>query len=213
MEDALGGFADEVLVTPAPERRPLTRTAQRRESPTRTVKTDWPRDLRSETYLNRLWRMFAKRAAIALAVFVALYVVMMGASLLPGLLTPSVLPAPPKAPAPLVAGIAPLQRPLSDAATPHASAVPLVADSSEYLVAVGFFVSRDRADRLVDALTRAGLPAMQRPFQLRRQQVQQIVLGPFFSRSEAVADLRRLQELGGYDDATVMESRRAPIAQ
>ena len=32
------------------------------------VTTDWPRDLRSETYLHRLWRMWAKRAAIAVAV-------------------------------------------------------------------------------------------------------------------------------------------------
>ena len=63
-----------------------------------------------------------------------------------------------------------------------------------------------RADQLVETLTQAGLPAMQRPFQLRRQQLQQVVLGPFFSRSDAAADLRRLQELGGYDDATVVAS-------
>ncbi len=62
-------------------------------------------------------------------------------------------------------------------------------------------------------LTQAGLPAMQRPFQLRRQQVQQIVLGPFFSRADAVADLRRLQALGGYDDARVIDSTREPSAQ
>jgi hypothetical protein len=39
------------------------------------------------------------------------------------------------------------------------------------------------------------------------------VLGPFFSRSDAVADLRRLQQLGGYDDATVIDSRRDPSVQ
>jgi hypothetical protein len=38
--------------------------------------------------------------------------------------------------------------------------------------------------------------------------VQQIVLGPFFSRVEAVADLRRLQALGGYDDAGVVAGSR-----
>ena len=75
------------------------------------------------------------------------------------------------------------------------------------------FASRDRADQLVDTLTQAGLPAMQRPFQLRRQQVQQVVLGPFFSRAHAVADLRRLQALGGYDDAKVIDSMREPSAQ
>ena len=53
-----------------------------------------------------------------------------------------------------------------------------IADSGEYLVAVGLFSSRDRADQVVEALTQAGLPAMERPFQLRVQQVQQIVIGP-----------------------------------
>ncbi len=81
------------------------------------------------------------------------------------------------------------------------------------LVAVGLFASRDRADQLVDVLTQAGLPAMQRGFQLRRRHVQQIVLGPYFNRSDAVADLRRVQQLGGYDDATVIDSTREPSAQ
>ena len=49
---------------------------------------------------------------------------------------------------------------------------------------------------------------MQRPFRLRQRDVQQIVLGPFFSRADAVADLRRLQALGGYDDASVIDGTR-----
>jgi hypothetical protein len=49
---------------------------------------------------------------------------------------------------------------------------------------------------------------MQRPVQLRGQQVQQIMLGPFLNRSDAVADLRRLQELSGFDDARVVASRQ-----
>jgi cell division septation protein DedD len=102
--------------------------------------------------------------------------------------------------------------PLPEAPAP-VSAAPSVADAGDYLVAVGLFASRDRADQLVDTLTQAGLPAMQRPFQLRRQQVQQIVLGPFFSRSDAVAYLRRLQELGGYADANVIGLTRGPFAQ
>ena len=51
---------------------------------------------------------------------------------------------------------------------------------------------------------------MQRSFQLRRQQVQQIVLGPFFSRADAIADLRRLQAMGGYKDASVIDGTRSP---
>ena len=57
-------------------------------------------------------------------------------------------------------------------------------------------------------LTEAGLPAMQRAQQFRQRPTQQIVLGPFFSRADAVADLRRLQALGGYDDARVVTNTR-----
>ena len=111
----------------------------------------------------------------------------------------------------MVPGIALPEAPLADApatVTPTST----VADSGDYLVVVGLFASRDRADQLVDTLTRAGLPVMQRPFELRRQQVQQVVLGPFFSRADAVADLRRLQALGGHDDAKVIDTRE-PSAQ
>jgi cell division septation protein DedD len=76
----------------------------------------------------------------------------------------------------------------------------------EYLVSVGLFASRERADQLVDALTQAGLPALQRSVQLRGKEVQQIALGPYFSRTDAVTDLRRLLDLGGYDDAQVVDS-------
>ncbi len=69
---------------------------------------------------------------------------------------------------------------------PTAAVVP----AGGYLVSVGLFSSRVRADQLVDELTQAGLPAMQRPFRLRQRDVQQIVLGPFFSRADAVADLQ-----------------------
>jgi len=197
-------------VTHAPGRRPASRgvpsAAAGRESRTRTVKTDWPRDLRSETYIHRMWRIWSKRAAMALGVFVAVNAVLVGASLLPGMVTPITPPALPKAPAPAVPGIAQPEAPPIDA--PVSAAASSVADSGDYLVGVGLFASRDRADELVGVLTQAGLPAMQRGFQLRRQHVQQIVLGPYFSRADAAADLRRLKELGGYDDATVIASVR-----
>ncbi|HEX6214216.1 MAG TPA: SPOR domain-containing protein, partial [Vicinamibacterales bacterium] len=80
-------------------------------------------------------------------------------------------------------------------------------------VSVGLFASRERAEQLLDVLAQAGLPAMVRPIQLRRQQVQQIALGPYFSRTDAIEDLRRLQALGGYDDANVIDSRRDSSAQ
>ena len=144
-------------------------------------------------------------AAIALAVIVAVNVALVGASLVPAMLTPVALPAPPDAPAPAMPAVA---LPLTGAPASVGGA-PFVAESRDYLVVVGWFASRERADQLVDTLTQAGLPAMQRSFQLSQQQVQQIVLGPFFRRAEAVAGLRRLQALGGYDDASVIDTRES----
>ena len=215
-----------------PERRGAAKTAPKtaakmgakRPAP---VAIDWPRD-RSETYLRRFLRKWVKRAAIAVGVLVGVNLAILGASLLMGLLTPASLPALPEAPAKAVAGIELPQAPTSAEASadkpqpeaprteapptvaPRTEAPPVapVAASGDYLVAVGLFASRERADQLVDALTQAGLPAMQRPFRMRRGEVQQIVLGPFFSRAEALADLRRLQALGGYNDASVIAANQ-----
>ncbi len=51
---------------------------------------------------------------------------------------------------------------------------------------------------------------MERPLTISGQQMQQIVLGPFFSRADALADMLRLQQLGGYDDARVIDGSREP---
>jgi cell division septation protein DedD len=163
--------------------------------------------------MQKLWRIWSRRVSIALAAFVVLNVVIAGASLALDALTPPTLPESPEAPARAVPGIAlpdasPALAPVvSDAIASDSVAAVSIADSGEYLVAVGLFSSRDRADQVVEALTQAGLPAMERPFQLRVREVQQIVIGPFFSRSDAVAALRRLQALGGYEDARVIDTR------
>jgi cell division septation protein DedD len=183
--------------------RPSRGIAPRRDVPVRRVRTDWPKDLRSETYTHRLWRKWVKGAAIAVAALVTLNVVIVGASVLVETLTPLVLPPLPKAPAQALPGIVPPAAPLSDAAS---AAVSSAAASAKYLVAVGVFANRDRADEIADTLTKAGLPAMQRTIQLRGQSVEQIVLGPFFSHFEAVAELRRLQALGGHDAAKVIDT-------
>ena len=89
-------------------------------------------------------------------------------------------------------------------------AVPPAATSTvggDYFVAVGVFSSRQRSDELVASLTQAGLPAIQRPFHLGQRAVQQIVLGPFFSHSDATTDLERLKALGGYNDARIISSQ------
>ncbi len=193
----------------APQRRstPKTapKTAARRPAPAPNAPIEWPRD-RSETYVQRFLRRWAKRAAIAVGVFAAVNLTLVAASFLPGTLAPVEPPALPGAPAKVVLGAAPPEAPATAAPPAVASPGAIAAVSGEYLVAVGLFASTERADQLVDELTQAGLPAMQRPFRLRRQEVQQIVLGPFFSRAEAVVDLRRLQALGGYDDAGVIEN-------
>lgn len=188
---------------------PLTRRSSRTTAPRREpalkVKTVWPHDLRSETYLQRLLRVWGKRAAIAVALLVALNVAVIGGSVLFRSGTaPPTLPALPQAPVARVPGLALPDTPLADEPVSIVSVPP--AESGEYLIAVGLFASRAHADQLVNALTEAGLPAMLREIEFRQRQMQQIVLGPFLNRSDAVADLRRLQVLGGYDDARVVPS-------
>ena len=206
-------FADEVPAKRQPQRRPAP-GAPKRQAAVRTVTTDWPRDLRSETYIQKLRRIGVKWVLIALAAFVMLNVIIAGASFALDTLTPPVLPETPEAPVLAVPGIAPTaDAPVeSDAVASDSIAPTSITGSGEFLVAVGLFASRDRADQVVEALTQAGLPAMERPVQLRVRQVQQIVIGPFFSRSDAIAALRRLQALGGYDDARVIDTRD-PSAQ
>ncbi len=93
-----------------PARRAEPRTP-RPGAPARRVTTDWPPDVRPETYLQRLWRKWVKIAAIAIAVMLALNLAMASAALLVELMKPPVLPAFPAAPAPA----------LPDAALPVAS--------------------------------------------------------------------------------------------
>jgi cell division septation protein DedD len=98
--------------------------------------------------------------------------------------------------------------------TPAVQVGPVVTPPAivpgDYFVAVALFATQERADRLVKALAQAGFPAVQRPLQLRTQLLQQVVLGPFVHRADAVADLQRLRKLGGYDDANVIDTALAP---
>ena len=213
---------------PPSQRRPTSRPA-RRESPVSTGVTDWPRDTRSETYLQKLLRTWMKRAAILLAVFAGANLALAGASFLAAALSSPALPAAPAAPVaaspatalpdatqpgPTPPGPATPDAPAADvpaattAIVPDAKPVATSGATTEYLVGVGLFASSERADQLLDTLTQSGLPAMQRPFQLGAKQVHQVVLGPFFSRADAVAEMRRLQGLGGFDDATLISSTR-----
>jgi type II secretory pathway predicted ATPase ExeA len=191
--------------------------APKRPASGRAAKTDWPNGVRSETYMQRFWRTSIKRAAIAAVVLLCLNGAWLGARRVAGALGPPAMPAvaaPEKALLALALPQEPGATPVEEASVSAISAIsPISAESRDYLVAVGVFASVAYADQLVDTLTQAGLPAMQRPVQLREKEVQQIVLGPFFSRADALADLRRLQALGGYADASVIDGETPFSAQ
>lgn len=202
----LPGLPNETRASSAPRPPASRKNVVRREVPSRAVTAEWQGELRSETYMQRLARVWAKRAGIALVCIAAIYAAVVGVSYLPNLLTaPPALPAFPAPP--------PLAGPMTVPAVAPPVEAPQPAASGDYLVAVGLFSSHERADQLVQELTQAGLPAVHRPFQLRSRRVQQVVLGPFANRSDAVADLQRLRRLGGYDDANVVDTVREPSAQ
>ena len=162
------------------------------------VRAEWARDFRSETYMHRLGRLWAKWIAVAAAVVVTINLGSMAASFVSTLAAPTALPPAPLAP-----------KPALPADVPH-TPVSVSFASADYLVAVGMFEEAGRADRLVESLTGEGLAAMQRTVTINGQPMQQIVLGPFFSRPEAMAELVRLQMLGGYADARLINGNTEP---
>jgi hypothetical protein len=48
---------------------------------------------------------------------------------------------------------------------------------------------------------------MQPPRYLGQRRKQQVVLVPFYTRADAAADQQKLQALGGYTDARVIDSQ------
>ena len=165
-------------------------------------------ELLPETYIHRLARRCAKWAAIVLLSTAALGAAGFVASRLPAQVPAMVPTSPtlPTAPASSVPGLPAVTMPPANAPAPASETLAPAAAAGDYLVAVGLFADLNRADWLIQELTLAGLPANQRPYQFRGREVQQVVLGPFTSRSDAAAGLRRLQQLGGYDDANVVNT-------
>ena len=193
---------------PAP-RRSVPKPVAKRATPARTVTTDWPRHVTPETYIQRLMRTWMKRAAIAFGAFVIINVAV-AAVMTWNARASAALPEQPAAPERVLPSMA-LPAVSEAPATvlpvrPDAGVAATAAGTGDFLVSVGLFATSERADALVETLTQAGLPALQRPFQTRLREVQQVVLGPFFSRADAAAELRRLQALGGYDDAKVINA-------
>lgn len=187
---------------PAPPPSAPRRTVVKRDVPSPST-SDVRDGLRSETYLARLRRVWTRRLAIAAVGVASLSAVVLGASLLPGLLA-NVTASPdlPALPSPPAAAVPALVPPALPATEPTQASQPTAA--GDYLIVVGLFAERTGADRLVAELIQAGLPAMQRPFQLRNQRVQQVVLGPFTKRADVMENMRRLRQLGAHDDANVV---------
>ena len=194
---------DVAAEAPAPQARAPRHSIVKRAVASPSARSSPQGELRSQSYLQRLGRVWMRRVAIAAVCFAALSAVVVGASLVPGVLENGMsspnLPALPAPPATAVLDIAP---PALPAIEPIQASRPTAA--GDYLIVVGLFTDRAGADRLVAELAQAGLPAMQRPFQLRRQRVQQVVLGPFAKRSDVIENLRRLRQLGAHDDANVV---------
>lgn len=148
--------------------------------------------------MHRLGRMCAKWVAVAVGIALIVSLGSIAASFASTLVAPATLP-----PAPL-----PPHRALP-ADVPQ-TPVSVAFAAADYLVAVGIFEETGRADLLVKSLTQEGLAAMQRTVTVNGQPMQQIVLGPFFSRPEAMAELVRLQMLGGYADARLIDGNTTP---
>jgi type II secretory pathway predicted ATPase ExeA/cell division protein FtsN len=201
-----------------PRRSPIT---PRLELPTRPVRTDWPQDVRSEPYIDKLLRLWLKRTGIAAAIVLAGFAAMAAYSVWSR--AAEAADATPEQPVPVVtapapaaqadvppvaaaAPVAPEPAAVAPAAEPPAVApAPASSDASGgYLIAVGVFANRGRADQLLDTLAGAGLPVMQRTLQRGTRELNQIVLGPFLSRADAGVDLQRLRGLGGFDDARII---------
>jgi type II secretory pathway predicted ATPase ExeA len=208
-------LAAAVGAVAAPSRKPVTnqtRPVKRTPPPTpakgreNSRRTEWPRDFRSETYMHRVARLCVKWIGVGLGVFVVLNIGLLAASTVSMMLLPPSMPDRPEAPERIVVSLPALHVP------PHDFEIlpETIGETPNYGVAVGLFFDGARADAVVDALTKEGLPAMQRPLTLRGQPMQQIMLGPFFTRADALADMQRLKKLGGYDDASVVDISKAP---
>ncbi len=81
---------------------PAKRTPSSKTAPQRGIKNDWPRNVRSETYVQRFMRIWLRRGAIALAAFVAANLVLAGLTSFLSLLEPAALPMLPIPPAQIV---------------------------------------------------------------------------------------------------------------
>jgi hypothetical protein len=203
---AINEFAAEPAETEA-DSSASPRLASRRKPRALSFWRDRSRERRNETYIQRLGRVWSKRAAIAAVLYVAFKAAALGAATLTttfGSLLLDSADLPDIAASPAVA-VPPLATPvIAVEEQPRSIVAREPAAEGRFVVAVGVFLNPGGADRLVRELAAAGLPAAQRPIHLRARRMQQVVLGPFATRDDALDGLGRLQQLGGHDDARVV---------
>jgi type II secretory pathway predicted ATPase ExeA/cell division septation protein DedD len=117
---------------------------------------------------------------------------------------------PPSATAPIAAPAA--------APPPRATASPVTqppvapaTGPTEYFLAIGLYNNGSFADMVVAKLVVMNLPAQRRSINLRGKQLEQVLVGPFSSRTAAAESLARLQDYAGYEDARVIQVPVTPI--
>jgi cell division septation protein DedD len=172
-------------------------------------------------------RSLRRVAAVAVGV-VALGGVGLGVSRLPGVLAVTAAPLPaapairlptPVLPAspipvaassrPVVASPDPVMDPVRSFAAPQSAVVDahVFAEDravSGYIIEVALFATTQRGARLADDLAAASFRAFHRPLDLgTRGFFRQVLIGPFATRAAADAELGRLHQRGGHDDARV----------
>jgi cell division septation protein DedD len=95
----------------------------------------------------------------------------------------------------------------SEVASSTSPSTTVRANDGSYSIQVASFTSRNRAERLVTELTRAGFKARAVEFNLGtpRGLVLQIRIDGYESAQGAARDLARIRELPGYEDALLLQ--------
>ena len=115
------------------------------------------------------------------------------------------IPAKPALPAPAV-----LQFSQTGVGESGAGAGADAAAGQSYVVEVALFTTSERAGRLIEVLTREQFTVFKRALRLGSGRIfQQVLIGPFTNRADAEANLQRLQQTNGFDDARVAETAGA----
>jgi cell division septation protein DedD len=194
---ALSEFAEEATIqtdAPATKAVPFEAPLRRRQP---------------ERYLHKLGRRWARAVVVGILALVALNAVVAAGTYVPSRLAPPLeagdLPPVPAAPklklTPVKLPAAPAPGPI--VATPRS----MPAEDGQFSVAVGAFSTTRRADQLRSELNAGGFQAFTVIVQSRNGVLHQVVVGPFASEADALAELKRLRATGGFADARVMALR------